>query len=219
MKIVIYGVGRFAEYAAYLIDNDTKNTVSAFCMKKEYINGVNTINNLPVINFEDLESKFPPNEYQLFIAVGINKIRRDIFNEVKQMGYKLTSYVSSKSISWDNLIYGENVWVGEGSIIQPFTKIGDNSILFGANIGHHTTVKSHTLLSGCTLGGNVTIGECTILGLNSSVQQNITVGAKNIIGMGCIIEKDTNDGEIFHTGKSTKKRAILSDKFESKYLK
>ena len=219
MKIVIYGVGRLAEYAAYLIDNDTKNTVSAFCMKEEYLPDTKSINNLPVIEFEDLVTKYPPNEYQLFIAVGINKIRHDIFNEVKQKGYTMTSYISSKAIIWDNLVYGENVWVGEGSIIQPFVSIGDNSILFGANIGHHSTLESHTLLSGSTIGGNVTVGEYSVLGLNSSVQQNISIGAKNIIGMGCIIEKDTKYGEIYHTGKSTKKRAILSDKFDGKYLK
>jgi len=218
MNVIIYGTGKFAEYAWYALTNDSDYNVTGFCMEKKYIGDLTNIKGLPVTEFETIEKDFPPDDYQLFIAVGLNKIREKLFKTAKIKGYKMITYISSKATTWDDLQCGENTWVGEGSGIQPFVTIGNNTILFGTDVGHHAKIGSHVLLSVATIGGNVTIKDYSFMGLNSTVKPNMVIGNNNIIGMGSIITKDTKDNEIYQAAKTTVKRNISTDKFDKRYL-
>jgi sugar O-acyltransferase (sialic acid O-acetyltransferase NeuD family) len=220
-KMIIYGVGRFAEFSAYVFDNDSEFEVVAFCIENNYLKDNNhfekEILGKPVIAFEKIQDSFKNEKLNLFIAVGNNIIRERIFTTAKNKDYCLVSYISSKAQYWTNLKIGENCFIGEGSIIQPFTKIGDNSILFSSRIGHHSTIGDHTLLSSCLLGGNVKIGKSSFLGLNSTIKENTTIGENNVIGMSSTINFDTGNNEIY-TSPIAKKRKITYQQFYKKLL-
>lgn len=218
-SLYIYGIGHFAEYAAYVFDHDTDFKVKGFCIEESYKNLTNlTTGTKEIIAFENLDKELRGGNSYLFIAVGNNIIRERIFNRAKQLKYNMASYISSKASVWENLEVGSNCFIDEGTTLQPFVKIKDNSILFVCNIGHHTIIEEHSLLSVTTLGGNVTIGTSSYLGMNTVVKQNVKIGAKNIMGMGSIIESDTEPGSVY-SNKSTVKRNISYDKVYSKFLK
>lgn len=214
---MIYGVGKYAEYAQYVFENDSEYTVKAFCMEKEYRNS-NSWNGKPLVEFEELQKKFPAKSHSLFIAVGNNEIRKRNFETARKMGYSLASYISTKASYWENLVCGENVFIDEGTTLQPFVTVKENSILFACNIGHHTTIGAHCLISVSTTGGNVQIGDLTSVGMNSVIKQNLILGKKNIIGMGCVIEQDTPQGAVF-SNKGTKKRSITYEQVANRFLK
>lgn len=218
-KLIIYGIGRFAEYAAYVFEKDSPYEINGFCMEQAFLDkkliSDKTENIIP---FEKLQEKFKPEDYDLFIAVGNNIVRERIFNSAKQKGYKLATYISSKASTWDNLKIGENCFVGEGSVLQPFTEIGNNSILFGVRTGHHSRIGDHTLLSGCTIGGNVEIGNFSFLGLNSTVKENTKIGDCNIIGMDTAINSNTNANEIYSAPTAIKRKITFQD-FNREYIK
>ena len=195
MKAIIYGVGDFAEHVAYVLENDSKYEITGFCVDQEFIHSKNEFYGLPLVAFETVEDVYNPKEYEMFIAVGDNQIRTQKFHQAIEKGYNLLSYISSKSITWDNLAYGKNVFVTEPSTILPFVTIGDNCILIGSWVGHHSKIGRNNLLSCCVLAGSVTIGDNCILGLNSTVKQHVTIGNNNIVGMGSIIQRDTKDNE------------------------
>ena len=218
MKCIIYGKGALAEYAAYVLDHDSEYTVEAFCVEDKYMDDERTFYNQPVVSFETVQDLFSPEEYEMFIAVGDNDNRRRLFFEAKAKGYKLLTYVSSKSITWPNVELGENVFVTEPSVIQPFCKLGDNNILFGAQVGHHSVVGCNNLLSSCILSGNVTVGHNCFIGLNSSIKQNVSIADYNIIGMNCTIVKNTAPYSIY-SNKGTVKSSVSSEKLSSKYLR
>ena len=219
-KVVIYGIGKLAEYMSYIISQDSVHKVSAFCIEADLkIENVQNLGGLPIVDFENLEQNFPPDEYQLCIAIGNNWVRERIFKISKRKSYSFISYLSSKATLWENLKSGENVFIGEGSIVQPFVSIGDNTIVLGAKIGHHSIIGNNVLLSGCYLAGNVKIEDNSFLGLNSTVKQNIIISRNNIIGMGSNITKNTNDGEVYSNEKTTRKRIISSERFKNKYLR
>ena len=215
-KLIIYGKGRFAEYVQYVFNNDSDYEVMAFSIERSLHNS-DSLNGLPFIPFEDLENMCPTKSHSLFIAVGQNPIRKRLFKAAKEKGFIMPSYVSKKAHTWPDLELGENCFIGEGSVIQPFVKIGNNSIHFGSRIGHHSVIHDHTLLSGSTIGGNTTIGKCSYLGLNSSVQQNIFVAPKNIIGMNVSIEENTTENAVF-THKGTQKRKLNYDDVTERFL-
>lgn len=218
MNIIIFGAGKFAESMEYEFTNESAYTVCGFCVEGKFFTK-QRINNLPVIDFKNIEICYPPHKYRLFIALGLNKDRQRIFDLAKNKGYEMISHISSKAITYKNLIYGENTFVSAGSRIGPFVSIGYNSLLIGPSMGHHITIGSHCMLSDSTFGGNVNIGDFSFIGMNATIQQNVQIGTNNIIGMGCIIEKNTKDNQIYHAGKATVLRSITTDQFEKKYLK
>ncbi|SFN73925.1 acetyltransferase [Salegentibacter flavus] len=216
-NLIIYGVGKFAEYVGYVFEKDSDYEVTAYCVEKDYLNSNKFLGKL-LFSFEELETRFPPSENVLFIAVGNNKIREGIYNRIAEMGYDFASYISSKSSHWENLQTGKNVFVDEGCVLQPFIRISDNTILFTSQIGHHTRIGKHALISGSKTGGNVKIGDYCYLGLNASIKQNVEIAANTIIGMGCIIEKDILESSVF-THKGTTKRNLDPDQISRLFLK
>ncbi|CAN5204551.1 acetyltransferase [soil metagenome] len=218
-KLFIYGVGKFAEYAGYVFHYDSEYEVVGSCIEQSYLNKSRELNkSIEILAFENLDEVLKEENCHLFIAVGNNIIRERIFKRAKELKYKMASYISSKASVWENLEVGRNCFVDEGTTLQPFVKVKDNSILFVCNVGHHSVIEEHSLLSATILGGNVTIGACSYLGMNTVIKQNVKIGEKNIMGMGCIIEQDTEPGSVY-SNKGTMKRNITYDKLFSKFLK
>ncbi len=212
-KLIIYGIGRFAEYAAYVFEKDSSYEITAFCMVQAFLDKQLISERKENIKpFENLKESFNPEDHELFIAVGNNLVRERIFKLAKQEGYKLATYISSKATTWNNLKIGENCFVGEGCVLQPFTIIGNNTLLFNTGIGHHSTIGSHSLLSGSILAGNVTVGNYSFLGLHSSVKENIVIGSRNIIGMNSAITANTDDNSVY-TAPAAIKRKITYQEF------
>lgn len=217
-NLVIYGTGKFAEYAAYLFEQKSDYSLIGFCIEKKF----SAKSQLPE-HYKHLklwEFEFLPQEKKisLFIAVGNNEIRTRIFNKGLNLGYKFASFISPEAITYDNLEIGQNVFISEGSILHPFVTIENNTILIGSRIGHHSKISANCLLSSCTVAGNSVIGKSCYLGVNSSVSQNTHIASKNILGMNVSIEKDTSPGSVFtHTG--TKKRDMDFEKVSNRFLK
>ena len=209
-KLFIYGVGGFADYAAYVFENDSEYEVVGTCIEKNY-QDKNPKDLKKIKVFEEIEGHLHQEDTFLFIAVGNNVVRERIYQLSKQKGIKMATYISSKASTWANMETGENCFIGEGSVIQPYVKIGDNSILFSSRIGHHSRLGNHTLLSGASLGGYVTIGDFSFLGMNSIIQQNIIIGEKNIIGMGVAIKTSTGEGEVYSSPTNIRRKVKFDD--------
>ncbi|MDX1373393.1 MAG: acetyltransferase, partial [Nitrososphaeraceae archaeon] len=193
--LILYGIGKFSQYVRYLFENDSDYNVIGYCIE-EKLWGSSSFDNKPLMKFEDLHQDFPPESYELFIAVGNNKLRERFFTLAKQKGYNLASYISSKAQFWPDLETGENVFIGEGSTIHPFVSIRDNSFLICANIAHHCKIGKHCLLSVSTLGGDVSIGNNSFLGMNSTIKHGLSIGENSIIGMNACIEKNTQPNSV-----------------------
>jgi sugar O-acyltransferase (sialic acid O-acetyltransferase NeuD family) len=160
-KVVIFGTGAFAEVAYFYFKNDSQFEIVAFTENKEFMKK-EKLYDLPIIPFEEIENIYPPSQYQLFIAVvytKTNKIRERIFNEAKSKKYTLMSYVNSKAIIWGEIDMGENCFILENVVIQPFVKIGNNVIMWSGNhIGHHSIIGDHCFItSHVVVSGNVQI--------------------------------------------------------------
>ena len=210
-KLVIYGVGRYAEYANYVFDHDSPYQIEGFCIESTYSSAQKNIRSYPVFPFEELSIIKPPDNHVLFIAVGDNLIRKRIWENAKTMGYDFASYISSKALYWPDLQVGNNCFIGEGSVLQPSVIIDHNSILFSSQLGHHSAVGQHTLLSACVLGGNVKVGSLSFLGMSSTIKENCTVGERNFIGMGSVISKNTPDDAVYSTPGASKRKLKFED--------
>lgn len=208
-KVIIFGVGQIAEIAHFYLTSDSEHDVVAFTVDKEFIKK-DSFHDLPVVAYEDIVKKYPPNAYKMFIPISykkVNKLRTDKFADAKSKGYKCISYISSKAVYYDTPV-GENCFIFENNVIQPFSTIGDNCILWSGNhIGHHTTIEDHCFLaSHVVVSGNVTIGESSFLGVNCTIADNVCIGKSNVIGSGAIIFKNTDDYSVYSPVETEKSK-------------
>ncbi|MCI9439408.1 MAG: hypothetical protein HFH85_20120 [Lachnospiraceae bacterium] len=92
----------------------------------------------------------------------------------------------------------------ENSVIQPFTEIGDDTILWNGNfIGHHTKIGNHCFISShVVVNGVVQIVDYTFIGANATVRNGARICADNLIGAGAVITKDTAEGEVYVSERS-----------------
>ena len=216
-KIIIFGTGELAQRIFYYLQ-DSDDQVVAFCANKSKIDKEELLG-LPIITFENIEEKFPPSEFSMFIALAyseMNKKRTNFFEESKSKGYELYSYIHPSTKIWDKFEMGENCFILANNVIQPFVKIGNN-VLIGSNnlISHNTTIDDNCFItSNVTIGGHVTIGKNCFVGLSSTINQRIKIGNECIIGAGTIISKNVNDKEVY-AENSSKKLPQSSDELDS----
>jgi len=206
-KIVIFGTGELAQRIFFYL-KDSEDDVVAFSANKSNIDS-NELLGLPVVPFENIQEKYPPEKFSMFIALAyseMNKKRTRFFEQAKNKGYELYSYVHPSTKIWDEFEMGENCFILAENIIQPFVKIGDN-VLIGSNnlISHNTIIENNCFLtSNITLGGHITIGANSFVGLSATINQRVKIGKECIIGAGTLITKDVQDKEVYAENSSKK---------------
>lgn len=213
-SVIIFGYGDFGQVAYSYLTNDSEYDVIGFTAHKEKIDR-DAIFDLPIIPFEEIEKKYSPKEISLFIAIpytNLNQVRAKIFHQVKEKGFNLISYVNSNAIVSNDVKIGDNCFILENNVIQPFVTIGDDVILWSGNhIGHHSKIGDHCFIaSQVVISGKVTIEPFCFLGVNSTIRDGIHIERKNVIGAGAIILKDTKENQVY-TSKSTTLLNIKSE--------
>lgn len=212
-KVIIFGLRDYAEMAHFYLERDSEHDVVAFSVHRDYLPEGGTFRGLPVVAFEDVETVFPPAQYAFFAPMSpknMNKDRAKIFDQVKQKGYTLISYVSSKASTFDNPI-GENCFILEDNTIQPFTEIGNNVVLWSGNhIGHHGRIRDHvTFTSHVVMSGHCDIGAYSFLGVNATIRDATTIGEGTFVAMASAIMKDTDPWGVYK-GNPAEKATIPS---------
>jgi len=87
-KLIIFGIKNFAEIVHYYFTHDSDYQVVAFTVNCAYIRE-STYQSLPVIPFEEVEKFFLPKDFDIFIAIGVqknNKIREKKIIEAEEKG-------------------------------------------------------------------------------------------------------------------------------------
>jgi sugar O-acyltransferase (sialic acid O-acetyltransferase NeuD family) len=193
-KIVIYGIGNFSKLIYHYLKSNSNDSVVAFCVDKKYINETHFCN-LPLLSFENIETKYPPSKYNILVLIGYSDMRAKklVFNKVKKKGYMCINYISPRAIIADNVSIGENNIILENVIIEPFTKIGNNNTIWSSvNICHNVVIQSHSFIASKTLvGGFSKIHNNCFIGFNSTIIDNVTLKKESLIGANSLILNDT----------------------------
>lgn len=200
-KVVIFGIQDFAELAHYYLENDSEHEVVAFAVDKIYLPENKMFKKLPIVAFEDVEKKYSPKEFKFFAPMApqkMNTLRENVYNKIKSKGYHLISYVSTKATIFNGTI-GDNCFILENNTIQPFTKIGNNVILWSGNhIGHHTEIKDHvTFTSHVVLSGHCVVEKYCTFGVNSTIRDGLHIQEGTFVAMSASIIKNTEPWSIY----------------------
>jgi sugar O-acyltransferase (sialic acid O-acetyltransferase NeuD family) len=207
-KIFLVGASETAHMAYEYFTNDSPFKVCGFAVERVYLTS-NDFLGLPVVPFEECEIYFPPDEYKIFIAVistKLNSARERLFNLAKEKGYKFASYVSSKASVWYNVELGENCFILDYNILQPFVKIGNNVILWCGNIiGHRSVIEDNCFLAGhVIIAGRTRIGKNCFVGINAAISDTLDIGNDCFIGMASSVTKSTEPNGVYIGNPATK---------------
>jgi sugar O-acyltransferase (sialic acid O-acetyltransferase NeuD family) len=207
-KVVIFGIKDFSELAHYYLEHDSTHEVVAFSVNRSYLPEEAVFRGLPVVPFEEVQDLHPPGEYMFFAPMSpknMNRDREQIYNAVKGKGYDCISYVSSRATLFDNEI-GENCFILENNTIQPFTKIGNNVVLWSGNhIGHHSVIHSHvTFTSHVVMSGHCDIGSYSFFGVNSTLRDGLRIAEGTFVAMAAAVVQDTEAWGVYKGNPAVK---------------
>jgi len=189
-QVLIFGTEDTSALASFYLKNDSHYEPVAFCVDGDFLKETN-FEGLPVVPFEEVDKQFSNNEFKFFASIYDNQLRSKKSNEIKQKGYELISYVSSKSSVFSPV--GENCFIMEDNTIQPFVKVGNNIIMWSGNhIGHHSVIEDNNFLSSHV----VVCGHCHIksfcwIGVNSSIKDHIVLEEGTFVAMSSMVTKNT----------------------------
>lgn len=194
-NVVIFGIKDFAELAHYYLERDSVHEVVAFSVNRDYLPEDPVFRGLPVVAFEDVESLYSPDNHAFFAPMSPKNMNRDreaVYQTIKGKGYQCISYLSSKATVFDNEI-GENCFILENNTLQPFTRIGNNVVLWSGNhIGHHSVIHDHvTFTSHVVMSGHCDIGSYSFFGVNSTLRDGLRIAEGSFVAMASSIVKDT----------------------------
>lgn len=200
-RLVLFGMGQFAELAWYVFTHDSDYEVVAFTADRPFVDR-DVFLGLPLVPFDEVQDRFSPEENHLCVSIGyrgMNDLRQARFEQAKQLGYSLASYVSSRASVWPDLSIGENCMIFENAVIQPFARIGHNTIIrSGAHVSHHVSIGDHCFVAAeVAIGGGASLGNNCFVGLNATLRDNTHVAARCFIAASSYVHRDTQANGLY----------------------
>ncbi len=200
-KIFIIGTGEFAEIAYEYFTHDSHYEVAGFCVNRDYLT-TEILHGLPVYAYEEVEQKFPKDEFLAFVGIpasDMNRTRTRFYRDLKSRGYSFATYVSSKAFVWRNAVIGENTFIFENNTIQPFVTVGNNCILWSGNhVGHRTVIQDNCFIaSQAVISGYCEIGAGSFIGVNATLNDSVKIAENCLIGSGSLVVKNTEPEKIY----------------------
>lgn len=130
--------------------------------------------------------------HTFFVAIGDNKIREKILNELFRERFSVSTIIHPSAIIAESCLIDMGTCVLAGSVINPFAKIGKGVIVnTGVRIDHHDIIGDYTHLSpGSILTGAVTIGKGCFVGAGAIFKNGVKISDDIIIGAGGVVVKD-----------------------------
>ena len=189
-----------ARLARFYFEHDSNYEVIAFTVDDANIEA-KEIEGLPVVAWSEVSARFPPGDHDMFVALsyrGLNQLRAEKFSQAKSAGYRLATYICSKSVTWPDLEVGENCLILENQTVQPTCRIGNNVFLWSGNhIGHGSVIEDHVYLaSHIVISGHCQIGTRSFLGVNATLRDFIKIGADCFIAMDASVTQDMPPGSV-----------------------
>jgi acetyltransferase-like isoleucine patch superfamily enzyme len=203
MDLVIFGAGQIAEVAMTYIDAHGPYRVVGFTVDAAYVTAP-TFHGLPVVAWEELETRFPPDAVRLIGPLSyrrLNEFRRDRHQEGKARGYTFASFIHPGAHVYAESI-GENAFILEANVVQPFVRIGVGAMIWSHNhIGHHSTIGDYCFMaSGTTIGSTVRIGDrCFIAGM-VGIEPGSEIGSDCIVLPKALIDGKLAAGSVVRRG-------------------
>jgi sugar O-acyltransferase (sialic acid O-acetyltransferase NeuD family) len=131
---------------------------------------------------------------KIHIAIGTNKVRERIFNQINAFSSLYTVIHPAAVIS--KLAHVEQgSFIAAQAVLGPECYIGKSSIInHGAVVDHEVKVGDFSHIApNSTLGGCVTVGKGVLIGAGATILPGVTIGDGAIIAAGAVVLNDVKE--------------------------
>jgi sugar O-acyltransferase (sialic acid O-acetyltransferase NeuD family) len=215
-KLVIFGTGKIAEVISYYAIEHCGLDLAGFTVDSAFrIN--ETFHDLPIVSFEEVESIYPPTEFDLFVALGyhdLNRLRELRCSEAIRKGYRLISIISPEVKLPSNVLIGWNCFIMPPALLHPYVQIGNNVFVFsGALVAHHSIIEDNCwLTSCCNISGNVHLGANSFVAINATIGHSVRIGKSCFLGANSLVTKELQEESVV-ISESSKPIRLNSSQF------
>jgi len=128
----------------------------------------------------------------VFVAIGDNRIRQRICDQLESQGERLVSAIHPSAIIGSDVSIGVGTVVSAGAVINVGSRIGQGVILNTAcTVDHHDWIGDYAHVApGAHLGGDVEVGEGTLVGIGATILPQRQIGVWSIVGAGAVVTRN-----------------------------
>jgi len=155
-----------------------------------------------VLGDDDVITAFSPDNIMLANGIGAlpyQNLRWRLASKMRKQRYNFLTIIHPLAIIASDVVLNDGVQVMAGSVIQPGTKIGQDSIInTGVLLDHDCNIEKNCHLApGVVCSGGVHVGKSSHLGTGTIVIQSISIGENSIVAAGSVIYKDVLRDVVF----------------------
>lgn len=135
------------------------------------------------------------NNYDIFVAIGNNKTREKLQEQLKNAGANIPILIHPSAIIGEMVKVGIGTALMAGAVVNCCSTIGEGCIInTGAIIDHDNMVDDYVHISpGVCLAGTVKVGRGSWLGIGSIVSNNVNIISDSKIGAGAVVVRDITE--------------------------
>ena len=135
------------------------------------------------------------NDYDFFVGIGDNQIRKKLTIKLKQKNIVQPVLIHPSAVIDSTVSIGNGTVVMANVVINADSKIGDGCIInTSSSIDHDCLINNYTHISpGVHVAGTVSVGECTWIGIGTSIKNNLYITSNCIIGAGAAVVKNIKE--------------------------
>ena len=193
-KIILVGCGGHAKSVVDSIEGQGKFEIAGFIAEK--LDSDFEYRGYKIIGTDvDLESLYAKGIHNAFICIGYmgkENGRSKIYEQIKNIGYKLPVIIDKTAIVATDALIGEGTFVGKRAVINSNARIGVMTIInTGAIVEHDSNIDDYTHIAvNATICGGAQIGKRCLVGAGATVIQGVVIKDNAIIGAGSAVVKD-----------------------------
>lgn len=140
----------------------------------------------------------PSGPWNFIIAVGQNSTRASLFRKMCDLHGTPINVIHPKAVLTERCQLSFGIIAMAGVVVNPGARIGHNVVLnTSCSVDHDCIIADHAhLCPGVHLGGNVEVGELTMVGTGASVIPGVRIGRACEIGAGAVVTCDIPDNSL-----------------------
>ena len=196
MNSIIIGAGTYGEvYLSYLRESGIN--VVGF-IDDNIATHHTQIHGIPVLGGREIlrSAAQTHNIEAVYCPIGNNRVRVELLTLARELGYQTPNYIHPSAIVSADAKLGQGVYILPGSIVMPYTTIGDYTMVsMGVKIAHHSQLERGVFLStGCNFGASIIAKEYAYCGISSTIMTGVKqIGCDSLIGAGAVVIRDVPD--------------------------
>lgn len=195
---IVLGCGSQASAVISIIENSVDNyeIIGLVDTAEQFDRNEKKSDYSVIANMSDLVS-FPDKYLHLYcvLAIGDNHERKEIYNKLISLNFKLPNIISNYSFVDRTVVMGEGNIIAHAVIINAQTIIGSNNLInTGSLVEHDCRVKDHTHIGPrAVLCGGVKISGSVFIGAGATLIPNISIEETSTVAAGAVVIKHVTD--------------------------